>query len=60
MKSHNGQLGVPGSVQWKFDETGNPKYPVQASEEGKAMLDSLIAELEAHPDTVQIVTDILQ
>ncbi len=60
MKSHNAQLGVPGSVQWKFDEEGNPKYPVELTEEAKESLDNLISELETHNDTVQIITDILQ
>ena len=60
MKSHNSQLGVPGSVRWKFDDKGTPKYPVQTTEETKELLNDLITNLQSHNDTVQIVTDILQ
>ncbi|MEO6077373.1 MAG: YebC/PmpR family DNA-binding transcriptional regulator [Candidatus Andersenbacteria bacterium] len=59
MKSHGMQLGVQGSVQWKFDEHRAPKYPIELSEEFKTAADALIDDLEAHNDTVQIVTDIL-
>ena len=59
MKSHGMQLGVPGSVQWKFDDQKNPKYPVQLDGELKDAADALVDELESHNDTVQIVTDIL-
>jgi YebC/PmpR family DNA-binding regulatory protein len=59
MKTHGMQLGVPGSVQWKFDEQRIPKYPVQLSGELRLIADALIEQLEAHNDTVQIITDIL-
>ena len=59
MKAHGMQLGVQGSVQWKFDEQRTPKYPVQLSDELKMAADSLITDLEIHNDTVQIITDIL-
>jgi YebC/PmpR family DNA-binding regulatory protein len=58
-KDHEGQLGVPGSVQWKFDEHQIPKYPMQTDAETQEALAALVSDLEAHNDIVQIATDIL-
>lgn len=60
MKSHNCQLGVPGSVRWKFDESNNPLYPINITPDAKESLELLLVDLQSHNDTVQIVTDILQ
>lgn len=59
MKSHNGQLGVPGSVRWKFDDHLTALYPLEVDAAVQESVTKLIAELEEHQDVVQIVTDIL-
>lgn len=59
-KSHNGQLGNPGSVQWKFNQDNTPKYPQQLAPEFIEATTTLRNELESHNDIVHIATDNLQ
>jgi YebC/PmpR family DNA-binding regulatory protein len=59
-KSHNGQLGNPGSVQWKFTPDNTPLYTHPISPEFQEPIMNLKNELEAHNDIVHIVTDNLQ
>lgn len=59
-KSHNGQLGNPGSVQWKFNPDNTPIYAQPVSPEYQEAVANLKKELEAHNDIVHIATDNLQ
>ncbi len=59
-KSHNGQLGNPGSVQWKFGPDNAPLYSQPVLPEHKEAITNLTQELEGHNDIVHIATDNLQ
>ncbi len=59
-KSHNGQLGNPGSVQWKFTADNIPIYSQAVSAEHQEAIANLKNELGAHNDIVHIATDNLQ
>lgn len=59
-KSHNGQLGTPGSVQWKFSTNNTPLFPQAISSEYQEAITNLKQELEGHNDVVHIATDNLQ
>ncbi len=59
LKNHNGQLGNPGSVKWKFEEDNTPIYPLSLSDKDKAQHDELMKELQEHEDIVHIHTDVV-
>lgn len=59
-KTHNGQLGTIGSVQWKFGPDNVPIYAQAVLPEHKEAINALKQELSEHNDIVQIATDNLQ
>jgi len=61
LKNHQGSLGQPGSVMWKFNHTPQGhtvKYPLIPSPDIQQQVANLIQELKAHPDVTNILTDI--
>ncbi len=59
-KSHNGQLGAIGSVQWKFAPDNTPLYSQPVLPEHEEAISNLKQELREHNDIVHIATDNLQ
>ncbi len=56
-RKHGFDLGSPGSVRWKFNETFEPLYPLQLSDADKAALASLVSALEDTEEVSIVYTD---
>jgi YebC/PmpR family DNA-binding regulatory protein len=63
LKEHDGSLGQPGSVRWKFEQAGDryvAKYPQPLTGEADKKLAALLAKLTAHPDVEGVVADAVE
>jgi len=61
LKKHDGSLGTPGSVAWKFttsdDQEFTPQYPQTLTADIAKQVQDLTQELNNHPDITQVYTD---